>query len=307
MSHVCRHDHAALRELQSLSLSYKVFESRQRIAEWVQHWGADKCYIAFSGGKDSTVLLDLVRRGHPEIPAVFSNTGLEFPEIVQYVRTVPGVTWLKPKRKFKDVIQRWGYPFPSKEQAVAISRYRNTSDPVQKEYRLNGFPNGPKGKIFAKWKFLLDAPFKVSDFCCRELKKNPIYRYQRESGRPYGFVGGKADESNQRLRVYLKEGCNGFSASNPQSRPLSFWRDEDIWEYIRLRKLPYSSIYDKGYTRTGCVFCMFGVHTEGENNRFVQLSKTHPKLHRYCMNKLGIRTVLEYANLPTGCKEGGAE
>ena len=41
-----------------------------------------------------------------------------------------------------------------------------------------------------------------------------------------------------------------------------FWKEEDVWEYIRKYDLQYSDIYNKGYDRTGCVFCMFGVHLE---------------------------------------------
>ena len=72
-----------LTELQKLPLWRKIGIAQARIAEWHNHYQG-QVYIAFSGGKDSTVLLDLVRKLYPNVPAVFSNTGLEFPEIVEF-------------------------------------------------------------------------------------------------------------------------------------------------------------------------------------------------------------------------------
>lgn len=46
-----------------------------------------------------------------------------------------------------------------------------------------------------------------------------------------------------------------------------------------------------------CIFCAFGVHLEEGENRFQRLSRTHPELHAYCMNKLGMKEVLEYINV----------
>ena len=69
-----------LRALQAKTLEEKIQISTARIIEWYEHWNG-QVYVSFSGGKDSTVLLDLVRRVYPDVPAVFSDTGLEFPEI----------------------------------------------------------------------------------------------------------------------------------------------------------------------------------------------------------------------------------
>ena len=88
-----------------------------------------------------------------------------------------------------------------------------------------------------------------------------------------------------------------------EEAPLSFWTDADIWEYIRTYDIPYCKIYDMGYVRTGCIFCMFGVHLDSEPNRFQRLQRTHPQLWRYCMKQwdkggLGMREVLEYMGVP---------
>jgi 3'-phosphoadenosine 5'-phosphosulfate sulfotransferase (PAPS reductase)/FAD synthetase len=112
-------------------------------------------YVSFSGGKDSTVLLDLARRIYPDIPAVFVDTGLEYPEIREFVRTIPNVTWLKPKIPFTQVIEKYGYPVVSKEVAQKISEIRTTGSDKLRGKRLNGDAAG-NGKLAEKWKFLVE-------------------------------------------------------------------------------------------------------------------------------------------------------
>lgn len=104
-----------LKMLTSLPLDIKILKTKQRIKEWVDYWGEDGVYISFSGGKDSTVLLHIVRELYPNAPAVFVDTGLEYPEIRKFVKTFDNVTWVKPDKNFREVILSVGYPFFSKE------------------------------------------------------------------------------------------------------------------------------------------------------------------------------------------------
>lgn len=97
-----------------------------------------------------------------------------------------------------------------------------------------------------------------------------------------------------RTTTYLKSGRNSFDTKRPKSSPLGFWPEEGIWEYLRKFTIPFSSIYLMGYERTGCMFCMFGVHFEKGENRFQRMSRTHPKQYDYCINKLGLGEVLDY-------------
>lgn len=85
-----------LKILQNYPLSLKIEKTKLRIMEWVNHYGEENVYISFSGGKDSTVLLDIARSMYPNMQAVFSNTGLEFPEIVQFVKTFDNVEVVRP-------------------------------------------------------------------------------------------------------------------------------------------------------------------------------------------------------------------
>lgn len=119
-----KHTRNDLLQMQSLPLSAKIQMTKRRISELVEYFGEDGVYVSFSGGKDSTVLLDLVRKSYPEIPAVFVDTGLEYPEIREFVRTFENVVWLKPKMNFRQVIEKYGYPFFSKEISECIAESR---------------------------------------------------------------------------------------------------------------------------------------------------------------------------------------
>ena len=105
---------------QALPLNVKILLTKDRIRQWVNEFGEDGVYVSFSGGKDSTVLLHLVREDYPDIPAVFCDTGLEYPEIREFVKTFDNVTWMKPKMNFKTVIEKYGYPFISKEVSECV-------------------------------------------------------------------------------------------------------------------------------------------------------------------------------------------
>ena len=246
--------------LQSLPLDIKIAKSKRRIQEWIDHYGEDKVYISFSGGKDSTVLLDLVRQVNPNIPGVFVDTGLEYPETKEFVKSIDNVTTLRPKMSFKQVIEQYGYPMVSKEQANYLDDIRTSTEKMRIR-RLEGDEQG-RFKLSKKWHYLINAPFKVSHRCCLVMKKEPAKRYEHETGR-VPFIGTLAEESTLRQQSYLKTGCNAFEGKRPNSTPLGFWREQDILEYIYINKLPINKAYgevvykenllgDKVYSTTKC-------------------------------------------------------
>lgn len=310
---------AALKQKQSLPLEAKIMLTQKRVEEWYKHWDG-QVYLSFSGGKDSTVLKHIIENtpGIHNVPSVFVNTGLEYPEVQNFVRKCNNVTIIRPEKSFKQVIEECGYPIISKEIAQTILYARRSIESGGKKYKyaldkLNGTSickSTGKLSIYNcnKWKFLLDAPFKISSECCKFLKKNPAKKYNKETNRK-PITATMACESRRRTSQWLQHGCNGLNMKSPISNPMSFWTEQDVLQYITEYKIPYCEIYgeiqkDKNrkyfttkWDRTGCMFCMFGVHLEKTPNRFQLMRESHPKLYRYCMEKLGIKDVLDFLNI----------
>ena len=287
-----------LKRRQCLPLSEKIQWSLDRIEEFYEVFDGE-VYASVSGKDSRSVMWHLIQIVSRDVPAVFVDTGMEFPEIRDSIKEIENAIWLKPIMPFTKVIEKYGYPVISKEQSQYISEYRTTKSEKLKNIRWNGNKSG-QGKISEKWKYLVNAPFKISHQCCNVMKKNPVKKYEKETGRK-AFIGTMASESSLRTTSYLQNGCNAFDSTRPKSMPLSIWTEKDIWEYIAKFKVPYAKVYDMGYDRTGCQFCMFGIHLEHSDlfskNRMQKLKITHPKSWNYCINKLGCGKVLDEINV----------
>jgi len=287
-------------------LDIKIKWTVERIKEWYLAFNG-MISVAVSGGKDSQVLLDIVRSIYPEVPGVFYNTGVEYPEVLHVVRRMDNVEWRRPAKTFPEIIQQYGYPVISKRVAQYVHEVkRSRGETATKRLRLTGIKTdgtfSKMGKIPDKWQFLIDAPFGISDKCCNFLKKQPAKAYEKETGRA-PILGTMATEGKQREKTYLQIGCNGFDLKRPRSTPMAFWTDSDVWEYIARRGLVPASLYSRGYDRTGCAYCLFGIHMEGSPNRFERMKETHPANWRYAMDRLGMREVLNFIGFPAEDKQ----
>jgi 3'-phosphoadenosine 5'-phosphosulfate sulfotransferase (PAPS reductase)/FAD synthetase len=171
-----------------------------------------------------------------------------------------------------------------------------------------------------RYQFFLDAPFEIGQRCCHVMKKGPMEKYHKETGRQ-PIIAMMASESRLRTQKWLQQGCNAFDAKKPTSMPMAFWFEQDVLQYIYQNKLPIASVYGDvvvdyegmgeldgqmrlddlsadfgifdlerptykttGCERTGCMFCGFGCHLEkpGEG-RFERMKVTHPKQYEYIM------------------------
>lgn len=278
-----------LKYRQSWTLEQKIDHTVGAVEAFLAHLGnvGKSAYISFSGGKDSTVLLDIIRRFvDPKMKAVFCNTGNEFPEIIRFVKSFDNVQIIRPEMTVPQVLGKYGFPIISKDQAHSIRQCKTTKSERLKQIRLHGTcPEKGKtmGKISEKWKFLLNEPFMLSEQCCDVLKKKPFKKYSKETGE-VPILGVMAGESKLRTTQYLRRGgCNSFKEDSLGSCPISIWTDTDIWAYKQKMNIQFCELYSMGADRTGCMFCGFGAHLE-KSSRFDLLFDLHPKAYQTFMN-----------------------
>ena len=129
------HTMTDLYQMQSLPLELKVRMTETRIKAWVNEFGEDGVYISFSGGKDSTVLLDIVRNemGYKNIPAVFVDVPTQYPELKEFVKTFENVEIIKPKISFVQVCEKYGFPLVSKEVSESVEGARKYLTQIRNE------------------------------------------------------------------------------------------------------------------------------------------------------------------------------
>jgi 3'-phosphoadenosine 5'-phosphosulfate sulfotransferase (PAPS reductase)/FAD synthetase len=278
-----------LKERQKWTLNQKIDHSLGVIDQFISRLNG-QVYVGFSGGKDSTVLLDLCRVIKPDIKAVFCNTGNEYPDIVRFVRELKNtegynIDIIYPKLKPKEVFEKYGFPLVSKEQSQSIYEVRHTKSWSVINRRL-GLEEKYKDKpsvISDKWMFLVRVKFETSHKCCSVLKKEPFHRYEKENN-VYPIMGIMASESLLREKMYIRQGgCNSFEGGRIKSLPLSIWLEENIWAYIKKRSLKIADIYYKGAKRTGCMFCGYGCQFK-DDNRLKMCYEMYPKMYNMFMN-----------------------
>lgn len=311
-----KHTLSDLYQMQSLPLPAKIRMTEYRIRQWYEAFEGN-VYVSFSGGKDSTVLLDIARRLYPDIEAVFVNTGLEYPSVRKFALSKENVTELRPQMNFKDVVIKYGYPIISKEVSNVVDEAKRLNDGKTKTVRikrLNGELRDKYGNLsqfnMPQYKFLLNAPFNISDKCCDIMKKKTVHSYEKKSGKN-PIIAQMAMESRLRKQKWIKNGCNAFNLKNPQSNPMSFWTENDVLTYIHENHLEIAEAYGDivvdqkeqiegqmnlmdflgdytdckfcttGCKRTGCIFCLFGITQD--LFRIYNLQKQEPKLADYVL------------------------
>lgn len=274
-----------LRRLQRKPYEWKVGHALDVIREFVEHEGVNGVYVSFSGGKDSIVLLHLVRSIYPDVPAVFANTGVEFPEQVKFVRSFQNVTEVHPIKRFPKIIEEDGIVYPSKEVAMYIRDAKKGC-----KYAINGLsgkdkngnPNKYKSR-FKKWAYLMDCGVKISPDCCKLMKEKPMRNYGFEHKKS-PIIGTRAEESFRRSIGWMKSGCNSFKGPRHKSTPLALWTGQDVLSRYMLT----------GCARTGCMFCPVPM-AHGDFRSVEYAREHHPKLYETIMSKHGLNAMLEKA------------
>ena len=206
-----------------LSLEQKIGLAKNIIEKAVSDH--QRIFFSFSGGKDSTVMLDLVLKAKPDIKIVGIDTGYEFPETIAFTDHL--------MEKFNTKIE---YLKPTDEQHNGVmALYTHHGEIV-------------RNMADGQW------------YCCAH--KEPALRNFLERGEYNAWLTGlRADETeNRRLVGIYQKGKNGIQKINP----VIFWESVDIWEYIKLNNLEYHSKYDQGYKSLGCKPCTEAGLREGK-------------------------------------------
>lgn len=162
-----KHTIGDLYQMQSLPLSAKIRMTEYRIREWVDYYGEDGVYISFSGGKDSAVLLDIARKLYPNIGAVYVDTGLEYPEVREFVKRHENVEIIRPKMNFRQIIIKYGYPMIGKEVAGCVYGARRYLEKLSELEKGEG-----GGGIVPNYSYIAD----LVGIDRREDKENEAYR-----------------------------------------------------------------------------------------------------------------------------------
>ena len=254
-----------------------LFDRINVIRDTINKYGEDKFYIAFSGGKDSTMLHYLIDMALPnnKIPRVYINTGIEYIDMIKFVRSMAEnderIIMIKPSKNITQTLQKYGYPFKSKQHSHLLNFYQNIgleSRAVRVYLDMDKSKNGNSSfrscPIKLKYQFTEEFTLKISDKCCLKLKKEPMHMWAVQNNKTINITGMRAQEGGTRRYT----GCiitdkNGYVTKfNPLIKVTDEFENWFIEKYnIKLCKLYYPPF---NFERTGCRGCPFALHLQKE-------------------------------------------
>ena len=234
-----------------------------------QHNLSGKAYLSYSGGKDSNVvhyLLDMALPGN-QIPRVYLDTGIEYKSVREFVlgqaEKDHRFKLVRPSKNIKDMLEKYGYPFKSKEHSNKLHIYQNSGmTKTVEKYLSEGVYSCPD-KL--RYQFTPEFKLKVHDMCCRQLKKQPAHTWETENGKSIIITGMRKSEGGQRASG---KQCSVFrSRDDGQDRTGTlkkfhpvYYVPNDFMDMFVSRfgvKLPDLYYAPYNFTRTGCKGCPF--------------------------------------------------
>jgi len=249
------------------------------VSSVIMRLGGGQVYLSFSGGKDSTVLAELIKWADlpTHIPFVFANTGIEFDATKRFVDEYDwdNKVIVKPRKPFGQILKEYGKPTISKVRSEHLSTYQNninapfstarTRQMITGEAERGGVKEGFRSRFaLAQKHFHLlhpDLDYKVANKCCTYMKKLPFADYSKENNMNGTFVGVRTAEGGIRQQAYktcvmVKKKSGG--RTEIFSMPIIDWTDEMVNEFIEHFDVKISDAYTVyGLQRTGCIGCPF--------------------------------------------------
>ena len=222
----------------------------------------DNVAVAFSGGKDSLVALHLALQIKPDIPVLFVNTGIEFPESLEYTRQLE---------------EKWNLNFHEANAKVNFWKLAEEK----------GLPVAGRGNSTFMRDLSEKSGVKLSNACCHQMKEAPARQFYREHNIEGTITGLRVSESMMRKLNFADYGALRYSSIYKTliSWPLYAWLDGDIFKYIEKNNLPLNPIYEKGYARVGCWPCLQDMFYK--DSRLFTLQDQHPNMYKTVKKKFG--------------------
>ncbi|MEH2960229.1 phosphoadenosine phosphosulfate reductase family protein [Candidatus Merdisoma sp. JLR.KK006] len=237
ISTMCKKNEELLAVIEEFTIK-KIIKEYEKLREKL-----DIFHVAFSGGKDSAVLLDLVKRALPKgsFVVIFGDTRMEFPDTYDAVKYT------------REQCEKEGIPF-----YVAQSHFE-----PEESWRLFG------------------PPARVLRWCCSVHKSTPQTLKMREiTGKDnyvgMDFVGVRAHESVTRSR-YGYENFGKKQKGQYSYNPIIEWTSAEVWLYIFKNSIYVNNTYKKGNSRAGCLFCPMG----GGKGDFLQYASYRNEIDKY--------------------------
>lgn len=247
-----------------------LYDRLEVIKTTIQTYGEENFYLSFSGGKDSTVVHHLLDMALPNnsIPRVFINTGIEYLDVVNFVKDLEQKDQrfeiVKPSKPIKQTLEKYGYPFKSKEHAKKVDQWQRHH--ILTKY-INKYLDTNTKSLYKcpnilRYQFTDEYKLKTSHMCCQKLKKEPMKVWAKDNKKSVSITGIRSDEGGERANI---KGCAIFSKGKLKKfHPLLVVSDE--WEdwYIKKYNIELCLLYYEPYNfkRTGCKGCPFALNLQ---------------------------------------------
>jgi len=259
--------YAEFREMKEWKLEDKIERSNQLIL-WGLKQSKRPC-IACSWGKDSVVLVHLVRNFCKNAVVVFHNTLVEYPETYNYRDEMLKLWDIKNYYETKPIE---GYTFWSCVKKYGYPKFRMQTEKGKKA-------QAPK--------------------CCFYLKEKPAINFIKDFKIDTEFLGLQASESMARRLSFFREGeiFQSKKYGTTIVRPLMIWTDKDVWNYHAKFNIPKNPIYEK-MPRCGCMPCT------GFTRWKEVLAKANPAMYKFIARQKGMPTLGDFTKRKEDCNYG---
>ena len=245
-----------------------LFDRLNVIKDTINKYGEQNFYLSFSGGKDSSILHYLIDMALPnnQIPRVFINTGIEYNAIVNFVKGLAAndkrFIILQPTQAIKPMLEKYGYPFKSKQHSHNVMVYQHSGIGLSVKRYLGIIESNTKFRCPKSllYQFTPDFKIKLSDNCCRKMKKEPIKRWEKENNKHVAITGMRNSEGGERASI---KGCILTDKQGNLKRFHPLIKVNDEWEewFIKKHNIQLCELYlpPFNFARSGCKGCPFSL------------------------------------------------